>query len=143
MSLQNKVQLPIQIMDRVIQLKKSSLFCDLTAEELLPIAPILREVKVAPAQSVCRMGDEGDRMFLVVSGSLEVHAEDGVIVVAVPGDCVGEISMLDRGPRTANVTALEPSTLMEISHEDFVDLLGLYPRLAARVVEILVSRMSA
>jgi hypothetical protein len=67
-------------------------------------------------------------VFVVISGSLEVHAErpDGSRILRArvgPGETLGEISLFDPGPATATVSATEFSQLWRIADEDLIQFM--------------------
>jgi CRP-like cAMP-binding protein len=54
-----------------------------------------------------------------------------------PGKWAGEVTVLDQGPATATVAAVEASTLLALSREAFEELRARHPRIAARLVQAL------
>jgi len=92
-------------------------------------------------------GDAGDSMYLVAVGRLRVtmtHEDGSEAVVAElgSGEVVGELAVLTDEPRSATVTALRDSHVLELSAADFADLVALEPgnlrRLTTRIVRRLV-----
>jgi CRP/FNR family cyclic AMP-dependent transcriptional regulator len=79
-----------------------------------------------------RQGAPGDRLFVVLDGALRVHVTDPTgaeleLRTIEPGDFVGEVALLDGGPRSATVTSLSPAELFELSRPAFMQLLGASP----------------
>jgi CRP/FNR family transcriptional regulator, cyclic AMP receptor protein len=66
-----------------------------------------------------REGEEAASMFLLLRGRVEVRTEEGGVRLRLgtlgPGDCFGEMGILDLQPRSASVVALEPSEALELS----------------------------
>jgi CRP-like cAMP-binding protein len=58
-----------------------------------------------------------------------------------PGDCVGELSLLDHGPRTASVTAATPLTVLVLGPREFSGLLDEVPTLTHKVLAALAARV--
>ena len=83
-------------------------------------------------------GDESDRFYVIESGRVQVTAADGqVLREEGPGDYFGEIGLLRDVPRTATITALEPTVLLALEREEFLDAVtgqGESRRLAEDVV---------
>jgi CRP-like cAMP-binding protein len=57
------------------------------------------------------------------------------------GEIIGEMALLDREPRSAGVVALEETSVMELSREDFMEILSRQPELALSVIRSLISRL--
>ena len=83
------------------------------------MATRLVPVSVAPGDCVIRVGDPGDRFYIVGGGELEITA-GGRRSSAGPGDYFGEIALLRDVPRTATVTAVRPSELYALDRQDFL-----------------------
>jgi MFS family permease len=82
-----------------------------------------------PAGStIVREGDQGERFFVVASGTLEVRVAGREIRRLGPGDGFGEIALLRDVPRTATVSAVDDVTLLGIDREPFIEALGGQPR---------------
>lgn len=94
-------------------------------------------------------GDRGDAMFLILEGELRVrvirHGQESILATLKAGDFFGEISLLDEGPRSADVVANDRSTLLKISTTAFAKLRREAPALAEPFLhslgQILVGRM--
>jgi CRP-like cAMP-binding protein len=74
-------------------------------------------VTVEAGDVVIAAGDEGDRFFVIRSGSVEVR-EAGVTLGM--GDSFGEIALLRDVPRTATVAAVEPTELLALDRDTFL-----------------------
>jgi CRP-like cAMP-binding protein len=125
----------------VLHLRGVPLFRDLSADELLPVAQFAAEVKLAPGEVVFREGDDGDRLYIVAVGKVEVLRAGQRIAELGPGECFGEMALLDRTPRSATVRTLEETTLVATARDDFNDLLDLYPALARAIAAVLAGRL--
>lgn len=76
--------------------------------------------QVGAGEVVVAQGDVGDEFFMIESGELQV-AQDGHDVRRLgPGDSFGEVALLHSIPRTATVSAVQPSSLLSLDHEIFV-----------------------
>lgn len=83
-------------------------------------------------EAICRQGDEGDSMYLIVSGRVvfEVERADGTFFVvgeAGAGEAVGEFSLLTGAPRSASVIAARETTYVEIDRALFSELVAAHP----------------
>jgi CRP-like cAMP-binding protein len=103
------------------------IFEGLTEEELRRVAAICREAKYAKGQIVTSQGEEGDEMFIVRDGLVEVtvgEAGEGprTVVNLGTGQVVGEMALVDRGPRSATVRCVTDATLNVIERDAFENL---------------------
>ncbi len=91
-------------------------------------------------------GDDGDALFAVISGQLEVSvvSEDGrklVLDIMRPGALLGEIALFDPGPRTATVAAIEPSVLGRLKNGDLTKAIHSIPELGIDLLRLAGRRM--
>ena len=73
---------------------------------------------------IMHQGDAGDCAYIIEKGSVEIYLEnaDGTIQpfgTRGPGAMIGEMSLIDQGPRSATIRAVEDCTLLQITAEDF------------------------
>ena len=86
---------------------------------------------------VVREGDPARDMFLVLSGSLTVRKGPGGVALGTlgPGDCLGEMALIDTQPRSATVQVVETAELMMLAEEDFRTLQAVDPEAYTQAVE--------
>jgi len=89
-------------------------------------------------------GDQGDSLFIVVSGKVKVYASNAagkevVIDFHGPGEYVGEMS-LDGAPRSASVITVEPTTCAVVSRAQFREFILAHPDFALHLIEKLIHR---
>jgi len=102
--------------------------------------------RFAKGDTICRRGDPGDSVMVVLSGRLKItnvtmDAKEVVLNFIGPGDINGEIAALDGKERTADVIALEPGELFVVHARDLVPLLVAHPAALLEVVQILCERL--
>jgi NTE family protein/lysophospholipid hydrolase len=114
---------------RVLQvLRESSVFGALEEAPLNDLADVLEQHEVAGGSTVLREGDTADSMFFVVGGRLRVSRRmpGGHLLLYNEirlGESVGEVGLILRQPRTADVTAVRDSTLAVLHRAPFEALL--------------------
>ncbi len=91
-------------------------------------------------------GDEGDALFAILDGTLEVSflAMSGrklALSLMRPGEVFGEIALFDNGPRTATVTAAEKSRVLRVRQKDVMDQIRQHPDLAVDMIRLAGLRM--
>jgi CRP/FNR family cyclic AMP-dependent transcriptional regulator len=124
-------------------LKSVPLFASCTDRDLARIDKAVDEMSVPPGTVLTRQGDIGREAFIIVSGTATV-TRDGVEVATVgPGVQIGELALLDGGPRTATVTATTDMDLLVLSKAAFNGVLDEIPTLAHRIAVALARRVRA
>lgn len=91
-------------------------------------------------------GDETDSLYLIESGRVKffLSDEDGNEVILnfqEGGDYFGELSLLDRAPRSVSVMTMEPTTLAVVSRDDFFACLRENPEIALNILTRMASRL--
>jgi len=130
-------------------LKDKELFADFTAGELQQFLELTDPIFVKAGEVIVQQDALGDCMFIVVQGRARVvHRKDGHFIELAtlkPGDFFGEIALVDEGPRSADVQALEDCTLLKITHAAVSALAGVYPTAAFKFLiaigRIMVARL--
>lgn len=125
--------------ERVVALQRVGLFADVPGRTLAAVARRATELDVAPGASVIVEGAVEDHLFTVVHGRLRVHHGSRDVTTLGPGTTVGELAALVPEPRSASVTALEPTTLLRIDKPVLDELLADQPALANGVIAALVA----
>ncbi len=102
--------------------------------------------RFAKGQALFHQGETSDRVVVIVSGRVKVStiAGDGKEIVLAfrgPGDLLGELSAIDREPRSATVEAIEPVEALAIAATDFRSFLLANPDLALLLLQMLSRRL--
>jgi CRP/FNR family transcriptional regulator, cyclic AMP receptor protein len=118
-----------------------SLFSALSRKELQRVARASDEVRVRAGHELVRQGDIGREMFVVVDGTATVKRNGRKIGSAEPGHSIGELSLLDKGPRTATVTADTDCTVLVLGSREFAGVLDEVPGLAHKIMAALATRI--
>jgi CRP-like cAMP-binding protein len=108
---------------KVDMLRKVPLFRDLGRKDIELVARLADTIDVPEGKVLMREGDSGSEMFVVGTGSVSVVRGGREVARMGPGHVVGEIAILSEGPRTATVTAAEPSRLYVLAHREFHTLM--------------------
>jgi CRP-like cAMP-binding protein len=106
-------------------------------DELTVLLTVAKSREVAAKEDLCREGDPGRSCFLVVSGALDITKMGSPAVLATlgAGTFVGQMALVDHAPRSATVTAREPTVVLEFAREPFERLLAARSPLALRFQE--------
>jgi hypothetical protein len=107
----------------------------------------LVELQTIPAGTVlARQGDPADAMYLLVEGELRVRIQVGARENSLDnlesGQFFGEISLLDHGPRMANIVSIRDSTIIKITAAEFERITNDHPDLATPFLHALARTLA-
>ena len=130
-------------------LTKFKLFAELSHEELKTLIEQSSIVSFPARERIISAGESGHCMYVILSGKARVTTGSGdeevELAVLHPGDFFGEVSLVDDGPRSADVMALENCELLCITRMTLGVLAGLQPgaaiHLLAAIGRCLVARL--
>lgn len=107
-------------------------FADIGAIAISDIVARLRSRNYPPNALVVRRGAPGDAMYFIVSGEVEVRIGARPVVLR-DGAFFGEMALLDRRPRSADVVTVTPCTLLVLNVADFYQIAGQQPALVQAI----------
>lgn len=113
--------------DRIALLERVPSFAGVDHDKLAKIASLTQEEDVAAGTILTHEGRHEGYFYLVVAGKVEVSRGGVVVDTSGNGSFIGEISMLDAGPRTATATALTLCLLLKVNNRGFEALLEADP----------------
>ena len=123
--------------ERVAVLQRVTLFGDVPGHTLVAVARLLEEVPFDAGARIIERGRVEDWLFVVATGKVRVHIGERTVIETGPGGVVGEFAVLAPAPRSASVTAIEPSLLLRLRREPFEELLDDRPEIARGVISTL------
>jgi voltage-gated potassium channel len=116
------------------------LFAELDAAEIGDVMRLLRAQQVEPGSVIARRGDPAHSMYFVAQGEVEIELPQRRVRLGV-GHFFGEIAVLRRARRSANVVAVSRTSLLVLEAQDFHALMERDQRLARRVQDVVRSRL--
>ena len=122
-------------------LRNVSLFQGCSTKELDRIAKASEEVKMAAGSLIVDQGQTGREAFVVLSGTVTVRRNGKKVGSFGAGTVVGELSLLDHGPRTATVTCDTDCELLLLDQRNFIGVLDSVPTLAHKLLATLAGRI--
>ena len=128
-------------------LKHSDLFENQPEEVLEAVLAQGQFLEFGPGDVVFRQGDQGDRLYIVKSGVLEILSqpvdapEPQPIAYLGTGEVLGELALLTGSPRSATVRSPEHAELFVIDGPVFLDLMGKLPMFARNLSVVLAKRL--
>jgi MFS family permease len=124
-------------------LRTSPVFAPVLPVALERLAARLEPIAVPADTTVVHEGDEGDRVFLVADGRLEVSSNDRPLDVLEAGELFGEMALLRGQPRNATVTALEDATLYGLGKDEFLAAVSGHPSSNREAEDLVTARLTA
>ena len=127
--------------EKLDKLRRVPLFAGLGRRELERLGMLTDEVELPAGRVLMRQGDRGEELFVLMRGAARVERDGRVLAERLADDFVGEIALIDGGPRTATVTLTEDSTLLVVGRRQFHQLLDEFPDVRLQVLEALAQRV--
>src|SRR6185369_2370187 len=150
-STENKPASPVNVTPAAPEhfLQRIKLFSGLSVLECTEVVKRMKRRDFPPNQFIVREGAPGNSMFFITAGNVEVRKKDAttgidfLLTEMGPGQNFGEMSLLTGKPRTATVTAVQPTTCAVLEQKDFQDLFLSYPKIGLALTTILAERVEA
>jgi CRP-like cAMP-binding protein len=117
------------------------LFQGLDHGDLAAVAAAAIEVDFPADRVIARQGEIGTGFFIVVDGRVRVVRDGTVVATMGPGEFFGELSVLDGGPRVAQVVAAVPTSCLAIPTWEFEKVLREEPGVALAVLRVVAARL--
>jgi cAMP-dependent protein kinase regulator len=92
------------------------IFSHLSPEEAKRLATFATETSVAEGQILMKQGDYSTELIAIEEGSADVLRDGQKIASLKDGDLIGEMGLLERKPRNADVIATSPMRVMKLTH---------------------------
>ena len=132
--------------ERTMALKAVPFFTQLSDKELDVVRAAASEKNYPKNAVVLTEGETGDSLYMIQGGKVKVFIgdEEGreiILKILGPGAFFGEMSMIDKQPRSASVTTLEASTFLVLTHVAFERCVEQVPRIAQLVMQCLAQRV--
>ena len=124
-------------------LERVPLFSGVSREGLEELGAIADEIDVPAGKVLTHEGYHEGYFFVIVSGSVRIERGGRTINTIGAGDFLGEIALLDGGPRTATATTETPCRLLSMTHQMFHELLDTSPTIRTAVLEAVGVRLRA
>jgi CRP/FNR family transcriptional regulator, cyclic AMP receptor protein len=123
------------------QLRKIPLLSACSTRELQQVARAADEIEVEAGAILMQQDTRAREAFVIMEGHAEVVRDGKVVATVGPGDCVGELGLLDNEPRNATVVARQPMRLLVLSSQAFSALLEDAPAMTRKLLRNLAGRL--
>jgi CRP/FNR family transcriptional regulator, cyclic AMP receptor protein len=127
--------------ERANHLRGSGLFSACSDRELHRIERAGTELSIGAGDTLIEEGTLGNEAFVVLDGTVTVRRNGRKVATLGPGSVLGELALLDRGPRTATVTADTDGTVFVMDQRSFMGVLDDVPAIAHKLLASLATRI--
>ena len=117
------------------------LFSRLRGSALEQVASLTDEVDVKAGTELTHEGRSGGEFFVIIDGTVEVRRGGELVRTLGPGDFLGEIALIDGGPRSATATTTTPSRLLVLTSTEFHTLIADQAEVRLCVLQALAERV--
>jgi CRP/FNR family transcriptional regulator, cyclic AMP receptor protein len=122
-------------------LRSVPLFAACTNKDLEKLAKAGDEIKVPAGHVIVDQGQTGREAFVIINGSATVKRNGKKVANLGPGAVIGELSLLDHGPRTATVTTDTDADLFVLDQRHFAGVLDEVPSIAHKIMGQLAAKV--
>lgn len=98
-------------------------------------------LEYATGQNIFRVGDPGDYLAVLLSGSVEIRKGESVIFVVEHGGIFGEMGLIDGQPRSADADAKSHCRVAQVREGQFIALMEATPHFGLAVMRVLTERL--
>ena len=122
-------------------LRKADLFKSFPEGPLKTLADHCKKISIKDEEILCKEGDPGNKMWVIMSGKLIIYKSKKTIDVAEVGSFLGEMSLIDHQPRSASIRGIGDVDLLEIDDATFNKYILSEPRAMTPFIEGISSRI--
>ena len=137
----DKSKIMYSILEKTLLLKSVELFENIPGSILAKIAQISSEVQLESDEIIFNEGDDGQSLYIIISGKINLIQNNILITSLEKGNCIGEMALLDQNPRSAGAIANEETILLKIDQLGFYELLAGNADIMKQIVKILAKRL--
>lgn len=123
---------------------KFSIFKALSDEEIQEVLPYFNEKEIKEGEYIVKEGEYSEKAFVLIEGEVLVIKEtiykDDYIVTEIKAkgdEFFGEVNLIDRGLVTSTIKAKNNCKILEITHNEFINLIEQKPKIATKLLWII------
>jgi diguanylate cyclase (GGDEF)-like protein len=121
-------------------MRRTPLLGPLAEEALRRLLRSCGLVRLKAGEALCKEGEEGHTMYLVLTGHLVISKGGKQVAVGSPGDSFGEMALIESRERAATLRALDEATVLEIPEEAFREHLAPHPSCLMALLRVFSDR---
>lgn len=131
---------PISLDKKIESFKAIEIFKQLPDDKLELLVSDSQEIILNSGDTLFREGDAGDSMYVILSGEIAIEKENTMIARKGQGNYFGEMTLIEDKPRSATITALTKTRLLEIMKDQFLLHLASNPQALMTVLKTVSER---
>lgn len=142
MTEQNTTTITTSEDERLHFLQQLTIFREIENKDFLPQFAANLEEETFPANhTIFTKGEEGNLLYILLSGRVQVHIDNFTLAQLKPGTYFGEMALFDSKVRSASVTTLEESKCLILSRQQIHQAIKENPAIAINMIRVLVTRV--
>ncbi len=123
------------------QLASIWIFSKLQQEDIARMAKAVVPRTYAKGETIVNEGEQAVAFYVITSGKVRLTKKGEELGTMGPGECFGEMALLDGHPRSASVLALEDTDCLAMTRWDFTAELRANPAMAVAMLPVLSKRI--
>ena len=127
--------------EKVLLLQDVDIFEHTSTEDLSHVAAIAEEIEFQTGDVIYKEDEIPDSMYVVIEGKVRLTRGGKEVTVAKNMDAFGTWALFDDEPRVATATALEPSQILRLDKEEFIDLLADHVGITQSIMKTLTKKL--
>jgi hypothetical protein len=131
----------LSMMERILFLRRVPLFTALSPADLKQVAAIASEEMFSDGEVIAYEGEQGDTMFVIISGEVRVCLNDVEVARRASGEYVGELAVINREPRMATLIASGDVRTLCLDRKNFEGLIRERPDVSLVIIQVLSQRL--
>lgn len=121
-------------------LSKVPFFSEVSKSSLKNLVTHSSEYTFRKNELVIAKGDIGNSMFIILDGEVKVHDDDHIYAMLNSYDCFGEYALIDNKKRSASVTSIDKTIVIEIQRQHFLNLMSNDSGFAKGILAVMIKR---
>ena len=127
-------------------LKQTQIFKEVEDAHLHSLKSKMKRSSFHRGEVIFHQGDPADRMHIIETGRVKISiisidGQEKDMALLHPGDCFGEMALLDTSTRSATATSLDESQTISLLQNDLLGFLEDHPEVAAKINGLLIQRL--
>ena len=98
-------------------------------------------IKFKQGDEIFSKGDPGDYMYIIKEGEISLNIGSTIEYIAVAGEFIGEMSLIDESPRSATAIAENDCELIKVDRDQFFEMVKQQPDFSIMIMQVFAERL--